>query len=83
MCDGIILVLGGREWEIPQAEELYARLQLLHVIPVVKYGNEHAAKYYARRWRRNVYCFPLDLDPMAFSEEKRRFFDTLFGKERG
>jgi serine/threonine-protein kinase len=83
MCDGIFLVLGGRDWERPQAMELYERLRLLHVVPIVNYGNEQAAKYYARHWRRNVYCFPLDGEPMAFTEDKRRFFDTLYGKEGG
>jgi hypothetical protein len=83
MCDGIFLVLGGRDWERSQAMELYEKLRLWHVIPVVNYGNEQAAKYYARHWRRNVYCFPLDGNPLAFTEDKRRFFDTLYRKERG
>jgi hypothetical protein len=84
MCSGIFLVLGGRDWEISQAAELYEKLRLRGgVVPIVNYGNEQAAKYYARHWRRNVYCFPLDGDPMAFTEDKRRFFDTLYRKERG
>ena len=82
-CDGIILVLGGRGWELEQAECLYRRLRLhKHLIPVVNYGNEWAAKYYARHWRRNVFCFPLDNSPMSLSADKRRFFDTLQRKER-
>jgi hypothetical protein len=84
MCNGIFLVLGGRDWEISQAAELYEHFRLRGgVVPIVNYGNEQAAKYYARHWRRNVYCFPLDGDPMAFTEEKRRFFDTLYRKEGG
>ena len=83
LCDGIILVLGGRDWEREQAMGLYDKLRLREqVIPVVNYGNEQAAKYYAKRWRRNVYCFPLDGDPMVLSVEKRQFFDTLHRKER-
>ena len=82
-CDGIFLVLGGREWEMAQAAQLYEKLRLhTCVIPIVNYGNEWAAKYYARRWRRNVYCFPLDGNPMTLSDEKRQFFDTLQKKER-
>ena len=82
-CDGIILVLGGREWELKLAEQIYDRLCLrAHLVPVVNYGNEWAAKYYARHWRRNVYCFPLDKNPMVLSAEKRQFFDTLQKKER-
>jgi serine/threonine-protein kinase len=84
ICSGIFLVLGGREWEMPQAAALYEKLRLWGgVVPIVNYGNEQAARYYARHWRRNVYCFPLDGDPMTFTEDKRRFFDTLYGKERG
>ena len=83
MCDGIFLVLGGREWEKEQAERLYERLRLReHLIPVVNYGNEWAAKYYARHWRRSVYCFPLDGNPTILSAEKRQFFDTLQRRER-
>lgn len=82
-CDGIILVLGGREWEIEQAKQLYEKLRLRrHLIPVVNYGNEWAAKYYAKQWRRNVYCFPQDQNPMTLSGEKRHFFDTLQRRER-
>lgn len=82
-CDGIILVLGGREWEMEQAKQLYEKLRLRrHLIPVVNYGNEWAAKHYAKQWRRNVYCFPQDLNPLALSGEKRQFFDTLQRKER-
>ena len=82
-CDGIILLLGGRSWEMEQAEHLYGRLRLQkHLLPVVNYGNEWAAKYYARHWRRNVYCFPMDKSPMSLSAEKRQFFDTLQRKER-
>ena len=83
MCDGIFLVLGGRQWEMEQAQQLYEKLRLRkHLVPIVNYGNERAAKHYARLWRRNVYCFPLDGDPTVLSEEKRRFFDTLQKKER-
>ena len=83
ICDGIFLVLGGREWEMEQAMQIYERLRLRkHVVPIVNYGNERAAKYYARHWRRNVYCFPLDGSPLALSEEKRQFFDTLQRRER-
>ena len=82
-CDGIFLVLGGREWEMEQALQLYERLQLRkHLIPIVNYGNEWAAGCYARQWRRSVYCFPLDGNPMVLSREKRRFFETLLRKER-
>lgn len=82
-CDGIFLVLGGREWEMEQAQRLYERLRLRkHLIPIVNYGNEWAAKYYARHWRRNVYCFPMDKSPFTLSAEKRRFFDTLQKRER-
>ena len=82
-CDGIVLVLGGREWELEQAVQTYGKLCLRkHLIPVVNYGNEWAAKYYARHWRRNVYCFPLDGSPTTLSAEKRQFFDTLQKKER-
>ncbi len=81
-CDGMMLVLGGRDWEIEPALALYERLYLRkHLVPVVNYGNERMAKYYARRWRRNVYCFPLDKDPAVPSMEKKRFFDTLRKKE--
>lgn len=82
-CDGIFLVLGGREWEMEQAQRLYERLRLRkHLIPIVNYGNEWAAKYYARHWRRNVYCFPVDKSPFTLSAEKRQFFDTLQKRER-
>lgn len=82
-CDGIFLVLGGREWEMDQAERLYERLRLRkHLIPIVNYGNEWAAKHYARHWRRNVYCFPMDKSPFTLSAEKRQFFDTLQKRER-
>lgn len=82
VCNGILLVLGGRDWEIGQALKLYERLHLRgNLVPVVNYGNERAAKYYARRWRRNVYCFPLDGDPTVLSIKKRRFFETLRDKE--
>lgn len=81
-CDGILLVLGGRDWEIEPALTLYERLRLrTNLVPVVNYGNERAAKYYARRWRRNVYCFPPDGDPAVLSMEKKRFFDTVRKKE--
>ena len=82
-CDGILLVLGGREWEMEQAAQLYERLRLRkHLVPVVNYGNEWAAKYYARHWRRSVYCFPADGSPWTLSGEKRQFFDTLQRRER-
>lgn len=82
-CDGVFLVLGGREWEMEQAQHLYERLRLRkHLIPIVNYGNEWAAKYYARHWRRNVYCFPADGGPFNLSAEKRQFFDTLLKRER-
>lgn len=82
-CDGIFLVLGGREWEMEQAKRLYERLRLRkHLVPIVNYGNEWAAKYYARHWRRNVYCFPMDVSPFTLSAEKRQFFDTLQKRER-
>ena len=82
-CDGVFLVLGGREWEMEQAQHLYERLRLRkHLIPIVNYGNEWAAKYYARHWRRNVYCFPADGSPFNLSAEKRLFFDTLLKRER-
>ena len=82
-CDGVFLVLGGREWEMEQAQHLYERLrQRKHLIPIVNYGNEWAAKYYARHWRRNVYCFPADGSPFNLSAEKRQFFDTLLKRER-
>lgn len=82
-CDGVFLVLGGREWEMEQAQHLYERLRLRkHLIPIVNYGNEWAAKYYARHWRRNVYCFPADGSPFNLSAEKRQFFDTLLKRER-
>ena len=82
-CDGIVLVLGGRDWEMEAACQLYEKLRLRkQVVPVVNYGNEWAAKQYAKRWRRNVYCFPLDGDPTTLSREKRQFFDTLQKKER-
>lgn len=81
-CDGILLVLGGRDWEIEQAQALYERLRLRkNLVPVVNYGNERMAKYYARRWRRSVYCFPLDGDPAVPTMEKRQFFDMLRKKE--
>ena len=83
MCDGIFLVLGGRPWEMEQAMQLYEKLRLRkHLVPIVNYGNEWAAKQYARHWRRKVYCFPLDGDPTVLSEEKRQFFDTLQRRER-
>ncbi len=82
-CDAIILVLGGRYWEMPQARRLYEQLCLhRQVIPVVNYGNAAAARAYAKDWRRTVYCFPLDADPFELSEEKRRFFELLEKKER-
>ena len=82
-CDGIFLVLGGRQWEMEQAFALYERLRLRkHLVPIVNYGNERAAGYYARRWRRSVYCFPLDQNPMGLSDEKRHFFDILLKRER-
>lgn len=82
-CDGIFLVLGGRQWEMEQAQQIYEKLRLRkNLVPIVNYGNEWAAKHYARHWRRNVYCFPLDGDPTVLSDEKRRFFDTLQKKER-
>ena len=82
MCDGIFLILGGREWEIEQAMSMYERLRLRkRLIPIVNYGNEQAAKYYAKHWRRNVYCFPLDRDPFVLTMEKRQFFETLQKKE--
>lgn len=81
-CNGILLVLGGRDWEIGQAFGLYEQLHLRgNVVPIVNYGNERAAKYYARRWRRDVYCFPLDGDPAVLSIKKRQFFETLRKKE--
>lgn len=81
-CDGILLVLGGRDWEIEPALAVYERLHLRRrLVPVVNYGNERMAKYYARRWRRNVYCFPSDGDPAVCTTEKRQFFDTLLKKE--
>ncbi len=82
-CDAILLVLGGRYWEMPQARELYETL-CLHkkVIPVVNYGNMQAARAYAKDWRRNVYCFPLDEDPFEVSREKEQFFELLSKKER-
>ncbi len=82
-CDGILLVLGGRPWEAGQAAWVYERLRLRgNLIPIVNYGNAWAANEYARHWRRNVYCFPLDADPMILSVEKRRFFETLQKNER-
>ncbi len=82
-CDAILLVLGGRYWEMPQARRLYGQLCLhRQLIPVVNYGDAQAARAYARDWRRNVYCFPLDEDPLALSDEKRRFFELLQKKER-
>lgn len=81
-CDGILLVLGGRDWEIEPALALYERLHLRkHLVPVVNYDNGRMAKYYARRWRRNVYCFPLDGDPTVPTIKKRQFFDALREKE--
>lgn len=81
-CNGILLVLGGRDWEIGQTLKLYERLCLReNLVPVVNYGNERAAKYYARLWRRNVYCFPLDGEPAVLSGKKRQFFDALRKKE--
>ncbi len=82
-CDGILLILGGRAWENGQAEQLYERLRLHRkLIPVVNYGNEQAARVYAKHWRRRVYCFPLDGEPTVLTREKRRFFDELRRKER-
>ena len=82
-CDTVMLVLGGRYWEIAQAEQLYERFcRHRRMIPVVNYGNAQAARAYARDWRRNVYCFPLDEDPMALSVKKRQFFELLQKKER-
>lgn len=82
-CDGILLVLGGRAWELEQAERLYERLRLHRaLIPVVNYGNEQAARVYAKHWRRRVYCFPLDGEPTVLTREKRQFFDGLRKKER-
>lgn len=82
LCEGILLVLGGRVWERQQAEWLYQKLHLQkHVIPVVNYGDEQTAKEYAKHWRKRVYCFPLDANPMVLTEEKRAFFETLQRKE--
>lgn len=82
-CDTVILVLGGRYWEIAKAGELYGHFCLhRRIVPVVNYGNAQAARMYARDWRRNVYCFPLDEDPLALSVEKRQFFELLHKKER-
>lgn len=81
--DGILLILGGRTWELEQAWQLYERLRLHRsVVPVVNYGNEQAARVYAKHWRTRVYCFPLDGEPTALTAEKRQFFDRLWKKER-
>ena len=82
-CDTVMLVLGGRYWEIAQARQLYERFRLhRQIIPVVNYGNAQAARAYARDWRKNVYCFPLDEDPMTLSVKKQQFFELLRKKER-
>lgn len=82
-CQGIILVIGGKCWDEPLAKAVYEKLCMhRRLIPIVNFGNEQMARQYAKCWRRNVYCFPLDTDPFVLTDAKCRFFETMQKKER-
>lgn len=83
-CDFLILVLGSRPWEIEyglQACQALAGEE--HLVLLCNYNDKQAAGKYASVLRKQVYYFPLDQDPFAWTKEKHQLFqEILKGRRR-
>lgn len=79
----VILVAGGRPWEIEQGIRAYERLSDEdNLIIICNYNDKQTARKYAEIFRKKVFCFPLDKDPFIISEEKHHLFQQIFKERR-
>lgn len=82
--DFFLLVLGSRMWEEKDTFLVYEQLkEKSHLVLVANYGDGRQAKRYAKDFKRNVYCFPLDANPFEMTKEKECFMAEMFAKEGG
>lgn len=73
-----ILVMGSRFWEMEAGILAYKQLAgEENLILICNYQNKKSAEKYAKILRKNVFCFPLDLDPFAVTREKQRLFQEI------
>lgn len=81
-ADRIVLLLGARDWEKEEAWTALERYRYCsRLVLVCNYGDEKAAREYAKRAGRRVYCFPLDADAFCVDEKKCSFFREILRKE--
>lgn len=81
-ADTLILLVGARDWEKEKAFEVFEKYRdYKKIIFVSNYGDQKAAREYARFTGRRVYCFPLDENPFCVNEPKAQFFQKMLEKE--
>lgn len=74
----LILVVGGRPWEIEQG--ILACQKLAgeeNLVLVSNYNQKQAAGIYASILHKKVFYFPLDQNPFEVTRDKHRFFQQI------
>lgn len=80
-ADLFLLMAGSREWERESADLSYEKAREKKELAIlVNYGGRDQAKCCAKKYAQTVYCFPLDENPFAMTEEKERLFEKLLEK---
>jgi len=81
-ADMFLFIMGSREWETEYSDLSYEKLKDKKELTVLtNYGAGKQAKKYAKKYKRSVYCFPLDENPFIMTKEKERLFEGLLEKE--
>lgn len=81
-ADMFLFIIGSREWETEYSDLSYEKLKDKKELTVLtNYGAGKQAKKYAKKYKRSVYCFPLDENPFIMTKEKERLFEGLLEKE--
>ena len=82
--DLILYVFCGSDWDIPQAFSGGNHLALLsQSVFICNHENKQAARKFARRQGKPVYCFPIDPDPYRVSSEKERLISSILHRKGG
>lgn len=81
--DLLILVLGSRTWEMEYGLRACQALSGEEdLILICNYNDKQTAGKYASILKRQVYYFPLDQDPFAWTKEKHRLFQEIWKGRR-
>lgn len=80
--DLLIFIMSGSCWDMPATLTLCEELcHQKNMIFICNYDNKKAAKKYARRLQKTVYCFPIDSDPFHISFEKERLISQILNRK--